>query len=143
MSQLSILQINVHKGATQHEIALSTAYNEQIDVVLIQEPYISRDLSRRITKRHPSFNCFTPIDDWANSQPRVLTYVRKGAGLRSTQIRPDTLDQAALPDLLFLHIQAPGGQSLLIINVYNAPSGSIRPGLAAQALTSLPPAFLS
>ena len=39
MSQLSILQINVDKGATQHEIALSTAYNEQIDVVLIQEPF--------------------------------------------------------------------------------------------------------
>ena len=143
MSQISILQINVNKGAIQHEIALSTAYNEQIDVVLIQEPYISRDLPRRITKRHPSFNCFTPIDDWTNSQPRVLIYIRKSAGLRTTQIRPDTLDQAALPDLLFLQIQAPSSQSLLIINVYNAPLGSIRPGLAAQALTLLPPSFLS
>ena len=143
MNQLTILQINVDKGATQHEIALSSAYNEQIDVVLIQEPYISRDLPRRITKRHPSFNCFTPIDDWADSQPRVLTYVRKGAGLRTTQIRPDMLEQSALPDLLFLQIQAPSGQPLLILNVYNAPPGSIRPGLAAQALTSLPPAFLS
>jgi hypothetical protein len=143
MSQLTILQINVDNGALQHEIALSSAYDEQIDVVLIQEPYISRDLSRRITKRHPSFNCFTPIDDWANSQPRVLTYIRKGAGLRTTQIRPDIPDQTALPDLLFLQIQAPSGQSLLILNVYNAPPGCIRPGLAAQALTSLPPAFLS
>ena len=56
MSQLTILQINVDKGGPQHEIALSTAYDEQTDVVLIQEPYISRDFSRRITKRHPSFN---------------------------------------------------------------------------------------
>ena len=143
MSQLTILQINVDKGGPQHEIALSTAYDEQTDVVLIQEPYISRDFPRRITKRHPSFNCFTPIDDWTNSQPRVLTYVRKGAGLRTTQIRPDTLDQSALPDILFLQIQAPSGQSLLIVNVYNAPPGSIRPGLAAQAITFLPPAFLS
>ena len=143
MSQLTILQINVDKGGPQHEIALSTAYDEQTDVVLIQEPYISRDFPRRITKRHPSFNCFTPIDDWTNSQPRVLTYVRKGAGLRTTQIRPDTLDQSALPDILFLQVQAPSGQSLLIVNVYNAPPGSIRPGLAAQAITFLPPAFLS
>jgi hypothetical protein len=44
MNQLTILQINVDNGATQHEVALSSAYDEQIDVVLIQEPYISRDL---------------------------------------------------------------------------------------------------
>ena len=90
MNQLSILQINVDKGATQYDIALSSAYNEQTDVVLIQEPYISRDLSRRIPKRHPSYNCFTPIDDWANSQPgsshmyaKALAY----ALLRSVLIR--------------------------------------------------------
>ena len=111
-------------------------------MVLIQEPYISPALPRRITKRHPSYNCFTPIDDWANSQPRVLTYVRKSAGLRTTQIRPNTLDQTALPDLLFLQIQAPSGKPLLILNVYNAPLSSIRGGIAAQALTSLSPAFL-
>ncbi|KIM92476.1 hypothetical protein OIDMADRAFT_139595 [Oidiodendron maius Zn] len=104
---LTLLQINVGKGGLSHEIALSYAFSEKIDLLLVQEPYIYKDLPRRITKRHPSFECFTPIDDWTSRQPRVLTYVRKGAGLQASQTRPLTPDSPALPDALFLHIASP------------------------------------
>jgi hypothetical protein len=114
-------------------------------VILLQEPYISPDLYRRITKRHPSYQCYTLTDNWVeNGRPRVLTYVRKGTGLRTTQVRPNTEDPTVLSDLLFLQILSPSGQSLLISNVYNAPyTSSIRAGAAVQALTLLPLSFFS
>jgi hypothetical protein len=141
---LTLLQINVGRVPAPHEIALSHASSEEIDVLLVQEPYVYKDLSRRITKRHPAYECFTPLDDWTSGRPRVLTYVRKRAGLRTTQVRPLTSDSTALPDLLFLHIAARAGPALLVINVYNAPTGSkIRPGEAARALVQLPPALLA
>src|ERR1700761_7894152 len=142
---LSVLQLNTGTGGPSHEIALVTAFLENIDIVLIQEPYISKDLNRRLTKRHPAYICFTPVDNWVeHGQPRVMSYVRKGVGLRTTQVRPTTDDPAVLADLLFLRIQSPSGQSLLITNVYNGTrSSSIRSGAAARALALLPPTFFS
>jgi ribonuclease HI/endonuclease/exonuclease/phosphatase family metal-dependent hydrolase len=145
MRPLSLLQLNTGTGAASHEIALATAFLENIDILLIQEPYISRDLSRRLTKRHPAYNCYTPIDNWVeHGPPRVMSYVRKGVGLCTTQVRPTTVDPTVLSDLLFLRIQSPSGQSLLIANVYNGTrSSSIRPGEAARALTLFPQTFFS
>jgi hypothetical protein len=58
------MQVNVNKGSSNHEIALNLAFLNQIDILLIQEPYIfKQDLSRRITKRHPSYEAFSPMDD--------------------------------------------------------------------------------
>jgi ribonuclease HI len=136
---LTLLQINVGRWPTPHEIALSLAFSENIDIILIQEPFISKDLSRRLTKRHPSYECFAPTDDWtANGRPRVLTYIRKGAGFHATQVRPNVTDPTVLSDLLFLQLASPSGQTLLVTNVYNAPLGSIRAGEAAKTLTLLP-----
>ena len=81
---LTLLQINIGKGGLLYEIALSYAFSEKIDLLLVQEPYIYKDYPCCITKRYPSFKCFTPIDDWTSRQPRVLIYVCKGAGLQAT-----------------------------------------------------------
>ena len=80
---LTILQANVGRAATSHEIALSLAANSLIDIILIQEPYIFTDLSQRITKSHPLYESFIPIDDW-EIRPRAISYVCKGAGLQTT-----------------------------------------------------------
>ena len=61
---LVLLQINVGKGATSHEIALSLANDSLIDIILIQEPYIFTDHKQKITKSHPMYKSFTPLDDW-------------------------------------------------------------------------------
>jgi hypothetical protein len=136
---LTLLQLNVGRGPAPHEIALTLAHSSHIDIILIQEPYVYRDLSRQITKRHPSYECFTPTDNWtATGRPRVFTYVRKRAGIQSTQLRPQIEDPELLSDILMLQILTSTGQSALIINIYNAPHGSIRAGEAAKALTSLP-----
>lgn len=61
---LSVLQINVRRSPETHEIALALANDKNIDAILIQEPYIYSDRKRRITRRHPSYEAFTPVDDW-------------------------------------------------------------------------------
>ncbi len=137
------MQINVGRGAPSHELALTLAFEDQIDIILIQEPYIYRDLTRCITKRHPSYEAFAPIDNWSDARPRVLTYVRKNAGLQSTQDRPELADNQAQRDLLFLRISASNSPPLLIVNIYNAPLGSAGASKASQALISLPSSFVS
>jgi hypothetical protein len=84
---LSILQINVGRGASAHEIALFQAYSNNINIILIQEPYIFENLARKITKKHPSYECFSPTDSWVTSgRPRVLTYIRKKKGIQTFQL---------------------------------------------------------
>jgi hypothetical protein len=143
---LTILQINVGRGASAHEIALFQAYFNDINIILIQEPYIFKNLARKITKKHPSYECFSPTDSWETSgRPRVLTYIRKKKGIQAFQLRPNLIDQEILSDLLLLQISARSGQSALLLNLYNAPYGEniIRPNKAIQALISLPESYFS
>jgi hypothetical protein len=86
---LTILQANVGRGATAHEIALTIANDSSIDILLIQEPYVFADRTRRISKAHPMYESFAPLDDWI-IRPRVISYVRKGSGLQADQVRPVT-----------------------------------------------------
>ncbi|CCU79231.1 reverse transcriptase, putative [Blumeria hordei DH14] len=81
---LRLLQINVCRGPSSHELALTFANEERFDIVLIQESYIYTDRQRQITKFNFNYECFTPTDDWS-SRPRVLTYIRKGAGLQAVR----------------------------------------------------------
>jgi hypothetical protein len=60
---LIVLQINVGRGVTPHEIALSLANNSLIDIILIQEPYIFTDYRWKITKFHPMYKSFTLLND--------------------------------------------------------------------------------
>ena len=133
---LTLLQVNAGKGGEAHEIALAQGHERKIDVILIQEPYIYRERERRITKRHPSYECFTPTDDW-NTRPRVLTYLRKGRGFKAEQARPVQQEDPAQRNLLFLNILSSSGSPMTIINVYNAPPGSVGQGEAVRALTSI------
>lgn len=139
---LSILSVNVGKGHTSHELALALAFDSSIDILLIQEPYINKAYARRLTKKHPSYECFSPVDSWEH-HPRVLTYARKGVGLRTSQTYLLPHGHPAANDLLSLTIQTTSDNSLTIVNVYNAPPGSpSRENLAATTLLSLPPPAL-
>jgi hypothetical protein len=129
---LTILQANVGRGATSHEIALSLANTSLINIILIQEPYIFTDRSRKITKAHLMYESFTPLDDWT-TRPRVMSYVRKGSGLQADQLRP-----VVTRDLIFLQIQARNSPPVTIINAYNAPPGCEGAGNTITDLISLP-----
>lgn len=105
-----------------------------MDAVLIQEPYVGKDLPSRRTKKHPAYNCFTPTETW-HKTPRVLTYVRKDSG---TQAHLVTGPWTPNRDLLLLHLNV-RGLSLLLLNVYNAPPGSDDPGQGLDGLLAWNP----
>ena len=134
---IKILSINVGRSSSAHQIALDTAFNIQIDFLLIQEPYIFRDVTRKITRNHPSFECFTPVDDWS-IRPRVLTYIRRGIALHTRQERPSFTDQGGIGDILILSSRTSNNSQFSIINIYNAPPGAINPGSGVNTLLSLP-----
>ena len=132
---LKILQINVGRGATLYKLALSLANDSFINIILIQELYIFTDCTRRITKFHPMYKTFTPLNNWQIC-PWVILYIRKSAGLTTAQLWPCTSR-----DLIFLQIQARNTTPLSIVNTYNAPIGSTNAGAAVNNLLGLPAAL--
>src|SRR5271169_5600452 len=90
---LQVCWANTGRGMPSHTTILHTAATEKIDVVCIQEPWT---LHSSKTQSHPGYDCYAPIDSWDSEdpdqreaeRPRVMTYVRKGAGLKTQQRRP-------------------------------------------------------
>ena len=71
------------------------------------------------TQSHPGYDCFVLVDSWDSidaeqcetERPRVMTYVQKGAGLRTQQRRP--IDSH---DLLWINVNG-----YAILNIYRQP----------------------
>lgn len=116
---LQVLWANVGKGQPHHIIILELAFKANVDVVCIQEP---RTWPGTKTQTHPSYDWYSPVHAWHKTdelehnaeRPRVLTYVRKGAGLRTEQREP-----IKSRDMLWLDVN---GYSIL--NVYREPTTS-------------------
>ena len=68
------------RGVTGGAEAIRMLWSEEYDIVLLQEPWTAIRNSRCLTKTHPAYDTYSPIDDWDNNdtRPRVMTYVRKG-----------------------------------------------------------------
>ncbi|KAF4334266.1 reverse transcriptase domain protein, partial [Fusarium beomiforme] len=107
---LRIFQANVGKIPPAHDCALALADSERYDIVLLQEPWTSRTESRLLTKTHPAYDTFTPVDMWGSNdtRPRVMTYVRRDSRLIADQIRP-----FQTRDILWLTISG-----ITIVNFY-------------------------
>jgi hypothetical protein len=60
---LTIMQANVRRGATSHKIALLLANSSFVDIILIQEPYIFLDYTRKISKAYLMYKSFTLLDN--------------------------------------------------------------------------------
>jgi hypothetical protein len=107
---------NLGEGMPSHTTILHMAVTEKIDVVCIQEPWT---LPGSKTQNHPGCDCYAPIDSWDSEdldqreaeRPRVMTYVRKGASLKTQQRRP-----IHSRDMLWFDVN---GYSIL--NVYRQP----------------------
>ena len=85
-----------------------------MDVICVQEPYTHPGTK---TQNHPGYDCYAPVDSWDSveqreaERPRVMTYVRKGAGLRTQQRRP-----IHSRDLLWIDVNG-----YAILNAYRQP----------------------
>lgn len=79
----TIASANVRRAHAAHITLLHLAYKQDIDLILVQEPWIGQEADRRVTKQHPACHAVTSMPDWA-TRPRIMTYVRKdrlGCGL--------------------------------------------------------------
>ncbi|KAJ0128294.1 Uncharacterized protein HZ326_28607 [Fusarium oxysporum f. sp. albedinis] len=107
---LRIFQANVGKIPPAHDCALALADSERYDIVLLQEPWTAHTDSRSLTKTHPAYDTFTPVEMWDSNdtRPRVMTYVRRDPKLLADQIRP-----FQTRDILWLAING-----MTIVNFY-------------------------
>ncbi|KAL6412386.1 exonuclease-endonuclease-phosphatase family protein [Ilyonectria robusta] len=80
---LRVFQANVGKVPLAHDCALALADSERYDIVLLQEPWTAVLDYRCLTKTHPAYDTFSPVDAWdnTNTRSRVMTYVRRDSGL--------------------------------------------------------------
>ncbi|KAG7403636.1 hypothetical protein Forpe1208_v016330 [Fusarium oxysporum f. sp. rapae] len=87
---LRIFQANVGKFPPAHVCALALADSERYDIVLLPEPWTSHTESHFLTKTYPANDTFTPVDMWSSNdtQPQVMTYVRRDSRLVADQIQP-------------------------------------------------------
>jgi ribonuclease HI len=113
---LQVCWANVGKRAPCHITILQIAFTEKMDVVCVQEPF---SFPGTRTQNHPGYDCYAPVDSWDSidpeqreaERPRVMTYVRKGAGLKTQQRRP-----IQCRDLLWVDVNG-----FAILNVYRQP----------------------
>ncbi|POS86839.1 hypothetical protein EPUL_001010 [Erysiphe pulchra] len=122
------MQVNVGKCSSAHDIALFYAHKNNIDVLLIQKPWIYTDLANRKTKLHRDFEAFSPISTW-NSRPRFFTYIRKKSGLRPFQVASDLSK-----DIVQIVITCGNHKKFSICNIYNAPTGLVDAGVGLSTL---------
>ena len=110
---LRIFQANVGKIPPAHDCALALADSEKYDVVLLQEPWTETKDSRCLTKTHPAYDTFSPVDSWdsTSTRPRVMTYVRRDSSLLANQKRP-----YITRDILWLTVN-----NITVVNFYRQP----------------------
>ena len=132
LSQANVLQVNVGRSWAAHEAALQLAFEQQCAAVLIQEPWTLPDRSRRLSKHHPAYAQFSPVEDWT-SRPRTLTYTLKHPLLSAVQVPLGPPNR----DLLAVSLSTTFSPAILLVNVYSAPFGSVDSFMGIDCLTQL------
>ncbi len=101
---LKILQANVRRSGIENDLSLAPAFEKKIDLVLIQEPWISEDLDRKLSKKHNAHQTFAPKDVGSN-RPRVITYARRRRRNIRLEKRQELLEATdCKPDILVLEL---------------------------------------
>lgn len=99
------MQANVGRGGAANDLALALVFENIIDILFLQEPWIGADLSRKMSKKHNVYQAHVPQDKWYE-RPKVIIYVRRNHLLRCIEKRQDQLGAAVLtPDVLFLQMK--------------------------------------
>lgn len=128
---LKILQVNVGRGGAANDLALLYAFEKECDLVLIQEPWIRKDLDRRISKKYIGFEAYAPEDQWSD-RPQVLTYVKRN--LQSIQVEKRQEFLVCSLDSLVIKLKSPKVSLFYMVNLYNGPRGCLREEEAVSAI---------
>lgn len=116
---LQVCWANVRRSITPHMGILALAAEERMDVICVQEPYVGNGTT---TQTHPGYDLYSSVESWEGDpddrsvvetqRPRVLTYVRRGAGLKTQQ--RCSVDSR---DLLWVEVNG-----YTILNAYRQPA---------------------
>lgn len=118
---------------------MAQASAENFNIIIVQELRILSHRDRKVKKRHPDYEIFSPTEDW-NTRPRVMTYVRKNENLNVYQILScDTPDicwiklKGTIPPLKIFNVYRPqkeavGGAVITALKTWQVPSNSIVAG---------------
>jgi ribonuclease HI/endonuclease/exonuclease/phosphatase family metal-dependent hydrolase len=129
---LRIASANVNRCNKNHTATLQAAFEQNIDILLIQEPWIhKREPQRRITKWADAFETLLPVSDWTINNPRVMTYIRRERLALQATTDPSFPEH---PDVMAVNIAGVTHGAVRLFNVYNAGRGSERAGEAATLL---------
>lgn len=60
---LRIMQANVGRSGLANDLALAMAFEQQTDMVLIQELWVRADLDRKMTKKHNAYQAYAPEEE--------------------------------------------------------------------------------
>ncbi|POS84575.1 hypothetical protein EPUL_002800, partial [Erysiphe pulchra] len=116
------------RSSTAHNIILKMTHEQNIEILLIQEPWILRDLSIHRSVSHHTFESISPFSTW-HIRPRVLTYIRKSSNLKAFQVAADFSR-----DLIQIMVNLWGTNKISIWIVYNVPIGSDEAGTSLTTL---------
>lgn len=88
------------------DLALVLAREEEVDIMLIQKPWIGADLERWLSKKHKSYQAYAPGEEW-KEWPRVITYIHWQTFLWFVKKRQDVLKVTdKMPDILILEVKS-------------------------------------
>lgn len=118
-STIKILQVNLNRNQIATESALQLAVELNIDLIVIQEPWLIRgppdDFSNTRSVNHPSFTAIFPLFN-TTQRPRVMAFISRSLKSTISINRSPT----SLPDPDFLVLDATEGENIVqLINIYN------------------------
>ena len=58
-----IIQVNVRSGGPANNFALVITFEKNINILLIQEPWIRIDVERKLVKRHKNYQVYALGED--------------------------------------------------------------------------------
>lgn len=126
------MQANIRRGSDTHGIGLQIENKNDIDILLLQEPQIFRDLQSRCSISQPNFTTFSLLAEW-HTRPKVLTYFRKARGLCPYQ---NAVDPSSNYIQIFFSIGRE--RKIGVWNVCNAPANYRGAGEGFKRLLELP-----
>lgn len=115
-TKIRILQNNVARTSNAMHSCLDIANEQKIDLVLFQEPWMSRDNTYTIS--HSSFYCILP--SMQDIRPRVAVFARRQSRFQPI-LRTDLGEDS---DFLIIDVQDTQHQleSIQLVNIYNEKS---------------------
>jgi len=126
VTKLVVLQHNCARGGQVLEAVLDSAVRKNADLVLIQEP---REIGEKdSTRSHPSFTFIRGAD---GVQAKCWIAVNRASRCQVTELR--NLTTECTNHVQVVEVRMPGGEVVVIANVYDRHSGSERNRPAQRA----------